>query len=228
MNDYTSYIHSQAKKLREDPQKNRRTNRPYVTISRQTGAYGLTVARKLCEYLQKNERREKCPWTVFDKEVLKKVVDGLELPETVLPYMSESTISEVEDLMEELFGLHPSRYLLVHETSETILQLAQLGYAIIIGRASGIITAKVPGGVHVRLISPLEKRIEHMQEYLKVSKKEAREFVLKKDRNRRDYVKKYFGKDNADPLLYDLVINVDAVGPQETARLIGGLVLKQF
>ncbi|MDE2028859.1 MAG: cytidylate kinase-like family protein, partial [Candidatus Omnitrophica bacterium] len=208
--DYTAYIHCQVKNLKNGLEKSR--IQPYVTISRQTGAWGLTIAKKLCESLKKVPQFKNCPWAIFDKEILDKVIHELNLPETVLPYLSESTITEIEDLMEELFGLHPSRYLLVQETSKTILHLAQLGHAIIVGRGSGIITAKIPGGVHVRLIAPLEKRIEHMQEYLKVSREEARRFILEKDANRKNYAKKYFDKDNSDPLLYDLVINVDAVG----------------
>ena len=225
--DYTVYLQSQVKNLKDYVEKARRINSPFVTISRETGAYGLTIAKSLGEYLQKHERRKKCPWTVFDKELLDRVVQEHDLPQTVLPYLSETTISEIEDMMEEVFGLHPSRYLLVHETSKTILHLAQLGYSILIGRGANIITAKVPGGVHVRLISPLEKRIHHMQEYLKISKKEAKDFVIKKDRNRSDYVKKYFGENIADPFLYDLVLNIDNLTPQEAVRIIGSLVLKQ-
>ncbi|MBF0570458.1 MAG: cytidylate kinase-like family protein [Candidatus Omnitrophica bacterium] len=225
---YSAYINSQFKSLKADSEKSRKTSRPFVTISRETGAYGLTIAKGLGEYLQKHERRKECPWTVFDNELLKKVVEEHDLPETVLPYLSESTISEIEDMMEEICGLHPSRHLLVHETSKTILHLAQLGYSIIVDWGAGIITAKVPRGVHVRLISSLDKRISHMQEYLKVSKKEAEEYVIKKDHNRSSYVKKYFERNISDPLLYDLIINVDSVGPQEAVRVIGNLVLKHY
>ncbi len=227
-NSYTAYIQCQVKNLKDNFEKNRRVSGPFVTISRETGAYGLTIAQTLCEYLQTHDRRQKCPWMVFDKELIKKVVAEDELPETVLPYLSESTISDIEDMMEEAVGLHPSRHFLVNETNRIILHLAQLGYAILVGRGAGIVTAKVPGGVHVRLISSLENRINHMKDYLKISKKEARDFVLKKDRNRSNYVKKYFGKDIDDPLLYDLVLNVDNLGYQEATRVIGNLVLKQI
>ena len=149
-----------------------------MTISRQTGAYGLTVAKDLCEYLQKNEKRPECPWAVFDRELIGKIVEEHHLPEKVLPYLSEATISEIQDIMEELFDVHPSQYTLVHKTGETILHLAQLGHVIMVGKASYIITAKLPGGVHIRLIGPLEKRVEHIQEYYQMDKKKATEFVL--------------------------------------------------
>jgi len=201
---------------------------PFVTISRQTGAYGLTIARDLCEYLQKNEKRPNCFWAGFDRELIAKVVEEHNLPEKVLPYLSETTISEIQDIMEELFDVHPSQYTLVHKTGETILHLAQLGYAVIVGMASNIITAKLPGGVHVRLIGPLETRVKRVQEYYQMDEKKAAEFVLVEDQNRKNYVKKYFDKDVDDPSLYDMVINTGELKPQEIVQIVGEFVLKRF
>ena len=225
---YSSYIISQVKSLKKRSPNDKRSGNPFVTISRQTGAYGITVSRDLCDYLQKNERRTQCVWTVFDKELIKRVVEEHDLPETVLPYMSEETVSEIQDMIEESLGLHPSHDLLVLKTNKTILHLAQLGYAIIVGRASNIITAKMPGGVSVRLVSPMEKRLAHVQEYYKMTQKSAKEFILKEDRIRKEYVKRYFQKDIEDPLLYDMVINVDSLVRQEVIQVIGDLVFNRI
>src|ERR1017187_7315548 len=150
---YNSYILSQVKSLRKRSPNDKRSGNPFVTISRQTGAYGITVSKGLCEYLQKNERRTQCIWTLFDKDLIKKVAEEHELPETVLPYLSEETVSEIQDMIEESLGLHPSHDLLVMKTNKTILHLAQLGYVILVGRGSNIITARMPGGVNIRLFS---------------------------------------------------------------------------
>ena len=45
---------------------------------------------------------------------------------------------------------------------------------------------------------------------------------------RKKYVKKYFGKDISDPLLYDMVINTGRLKPQEIIQVIGDFVLKRF
>ena len=225
---YNSYINSQLKFLKSRLPQEQRAGNPFVTISRQTGAYRYTIPMALCEYLKKNERRAHCSWTVFDKELIKKIAEEHNLPETVLPYLSETAVSEVQDMVEEALGLHPSHDTLVQDTGKTILHLAQLGYCIIIDRAANIITSKLPGGVHVRLISPWEKRVEHIQEYYKVTKKKAEEYILIEDRNRGNYVKKYFGKDINDPLLYDVVLNVGSLGIPRTVQIIGDLVFKRF
>ena len=81
-NNYGSYINSQIVSFERKQRDERRLVNPFVTISRQTGAYGITVSKGLCEYLQKNERRANLTWTVFDKELIAKVVQEHDLPET--------------------------------------------------------------------------------------------------------------------------------------------------
>ena len=226
-NDYSSYINSQIASLKKKFPDEKRLVNPFVTVSRQTGAYGTLVSGDLCEYLQKNERRTDCVWTVFDKKLLEKVIQEHDLPETVLPYLSQHIVSEIQDMIEETLGLHPSHDALVQKTNKTILHLARLGYAIIVGRAANIITAKMPGGVNIRLVSPLEKRLEHVQEYYKMKQKEAKEFVFNEDSKRKKYVRRYFEKDIDDPLLYDMVINTGKLKPQEIIQIIGDFVFKR-
>jgi len=110
--------------------------------------------------------------------------------------------------------------------SETILKLSGIGYVIILGSGGNIITQKVPNGIHVRLICSLDKRVAHMKEYLGISEKDARDHVIKEDRSREDYIKKYFHKNIDDASLYDVVINMDSVPLDDAVRIIGEMVLK--
>ncbi|HRT09858.1 MAG TPA: cytidylate kinase-like family protein, partial [Candidatus Paceibacterota bacterium] len=122
---------------------------------------------------------------------------------------------------------HPSSWTLVHKTAETILQLAQLGNVIIIGRGANVITSNLDYVFHVRLVGSLEKRIRHVQEMRQVSAKEAAALIEKEDLGRRRFLKKYFNKDIDDPLLYHLTINTDLVSYDNAARLIGQAVLQR-
>jgi cytidylate kinase len=224
---YSSYISSQIKSLQKDAPHDHRLNNPFVTISRQTGTQGIAIAQGLCEYLQTKERRAKCIWTVFDKELLAKVAQEHDLPETLLPYLSEGTVSEIRDMIEESLGLHPSHDLLVMKTNSTILHLAQLGYAIFVGRGANIVTAKMRNGVNIRLVCPIEKRIAHVQKHHGLNQKEAGKFVLQEDAKRRAYVKRYFAEDVENPLLYDMVINVEDLSRPEIIQAIGDLVFRR-
>ena len=43
---------------------------------------------------------------------------------------------------------------LVHKTAKTILQLAEMGNVIIIGRGANVVTAHMNNIFHVRLVAP--------------------------------------------------------------------------
>jgi len=185
------------------------------------------VAERLAEYLHQRADEEVCPWAIFDRELVSKVLEEHHLPQSVARFMREDRISEITDTLDELFGLHPPSWTLVRKTSETILRLVDLGNVIIIGRGANIITSKLPSVFHVRLVASLENRIEHMCEITGLSRKQAQDQVLQEDIGRRRYVRKYFGKDIEDPLLYHLTINTDLVSYDEAARLIADAMLHE-
>jgi len=212
----------ETKNLKKIP----REHKPYITISRESGAYGTTIAEMLVDYLSKRERRHDAVWAVFDKELINKVIDENKLPEEYKQYLSEAAMPVVQDLMGEMLKAHPPHETLARNMSEVIYEIASLGYVIIVGRGGNIITRSIPKGVHVRLVESLEKRIEHMKEYLGVSEKEAKDYVIREDRDRRDYIKRYYNRDIDDVYLYDLVINLDNVPLEDAVRAIGEMVLK--
>jgi cytidylate kinase len=195
-----------------------------VTISRQAGCGALAVAERLAEHLRAHAREEEPHWTVFDRNLVEKVLEDHHLPQRLAKFMRENWRSEIEDTLDELFGLHPPSWLMVRQTAETILRLVKLGNVIIIGRASNVITAKLGGVFHVRLVASVESRVRHIQESDHLDQKGAAEFVRSEDRGRGRYLKKYYHKDINDPLLYHLVINTDAVPYDEAAWMIAEVV----
>src|SRR5262249_48846550 len=142
--------------------------------------------------------------------------------------MPEDRVPEITGTLDDLLGVHPPAYTLVQQTAETILHLANRGNAILIGRAAQVITSHLDHVFHVRLVGSIEKRIEHISEIRGIGKTEALALIRQEDRGRQRYLKKYFGKDIADPLSYHLVVNTDS-GPYERAsRLIGEAALDYF
>jgi cytidylate kinase len=196
-----------------------------VTISRQAGSGAHAVAEKLADLLQAHTPKDACPWTVFDRNLVDKMLQEHHLPERVGRFMAEDRTSEISDTMEELFGLHPPSWLLVRKITETILHLAELGNVILVGRGAAVATAKLDYVFHVRLVSSLEKRVQRIQELNQLSKEAALQFIQREDRGRERYLKKYFKTDVDDPLLYHLVINTDLISHGTAARLIADAML---
>lgn len=196
-----------------------------VTISRQAACGAVVVAEKLARYLQQHSPGDACPWTVFDRNLIDKVLEDHNLPTRLAKFLPEDRVSQLEDIVADVFQVHPPAEAIVQQTTETILKLAGLGNVILIGRGGTMITAKLPQVLHVRLVAPLEKRIEHAHQFYNLTRNEAHKFCLSQDRARERYLKKYFNADISDPLLYHLTINTDLVGYDEAARLIGEAVL---
>jgi cytidylate kinase len=198
-----------------------------ITISRQSGCGAHVVTEKLAAYLQAHSPKDAAPWTVFDRNLVERVLEDHHLPKRIASHMPEDRVSQINDIIGELFCERPALSTLVQKTSETILHLAELGNAIILGRGANIITARLPHVLHVRLIGSLERRIEQMQQFEKLDRKEAARRIHDQDHGRQRYVKEHFGKDANDPLLYHLIINTDLVSADDAARIIADLALNR-
>jgi cytidylate kinase len=201
---------------------------PSVTISRQVGAGGIPIAEQLAEYLRSHGPKTMRPWTVFDKNLVERVLTEHELPGELAKYMPEDRVSQIGYMVEELLGLHPSSWTLLRQTTETILHLAELGNVILVGRAANVITAKLDNVFHVRLVGSDAERLKLVEEYYHLSRKKAREFMTKGDRGRKRYVRRYFHQNVEDPLLYHMTLNTDLFSVEEATRMIGEAVLHRF
>ncbi len=200
-------------------------HRRAITLSRQAGSGAHVVAERLAELLQAQEPPGACPWTVFDKNLVEKVLEEHHLPSRVGKFMREDKISEISDTMDELFGLHPPSWTLDHQTAESILHLVELGNVIILGRGANIITSRLDYVFHVRLVGSIERRAQYLQQQNPaLTNKAALTMIEQEDHGRKRYVRKYFDKDVEDPLLYHMVINTDLVPYEEAARVIAGAV----
>jgi cytidylate kinase len=197
-----------------------------VTLSRMAGCGAVYVAEKLAAYLEEHAPKPGVKWTTFDRQLMLKVLQDHHLPTHLTKLLSEDRVSFVQDTLADIFNVHPTADKMVKLISETILQLAEMGNVIIVGRGANIITAKMPHVLHVRLVSSLEDRIERVCREYNKTPDEARRYCLEEDPARTRYIKTYFKTDINDPLHYHLVINTSRVGIDNTARLIGESLLR--
>ena len=102
--------------------------------------------------------------------------------------MHEGKYKHLNAVVNELLGLKPSEWTLVHKTTDTILQLARMGNVVIVGRGANVITSKLKNTFHVRLIASLEKRVEHIKSLMEMTEKEALNYIKKEDENRKKYL----------------------------------------
>ncbi len=221
------YIEKQSTEDAE-AQKRKMNPGPTITISRETGIGATAICEILINYFNSKAIENYDDWTYFDKELITKVMEDHNLPEHIKKFLSEEKPAQFSSWLREILGITPSKLSMLYKTSRTILKLAEYGNVIIVGRGANIITAKLPNTFHVRLVAPLNYRIENAMRLYNLERKNAAEFIQEADDARKDYILNFFHRNIEDPLLYHLVINTNLLEAEEIADMIGGWVIRKF
>jgi cytidylate kinase len=196
-----------------------------VTISRQTGSGGHTIGRLLARDLQAQTPGGAPRWSIFDGNLVQTILEEHRLPRHFARFMPEDRISHLADTIDEFWGVHPPSSELMQKAAETVLRLARQGNVVLIGRGANVITRELANVIHVRLVAPLARRVERIQQLWGIEAKRALDFIRKADVGRRRYLQTHFGQNIDDPLLYHLIINTDLVSYDQASRLIRDTVL---
>lgn len=201
---------------------------PCITISRETGAGAEKISQLIVDTFAKFNSGNNHPWTIFDQNLIEKVLQDHHLPFRLGEIMEERKYSAVRSIMNELISGQPGTWTLFHKTTETILQLAHMGYSIIVERGGNIITSKMDNCLRVRLVGTQADKIKHVQDIFNFDRKQALDYIKKEDENRKEYISAYFHKNIEDPLFYHLVINTSEMSYEEAANLICNTVMKRY
>lgn len=193
-----------------------------LTISHQYGSGGTQIARDLGARLQ---------WSVWDKEIVRKMATEYQLAETDVEAKDERAASFIEKLVEVLgmggfataYSILPPRVddaRLLHMTRTIVEDIAREGRAIIVGRGGNHILARRPRTLHVFIFAPLEARVQRVIRMEKLTRSDAERRVTGMDRIRTDYVRSFYHADWRDPTHYNLTVDSAVWGEGATADLI--------
>jgi len=174
-----------------------------VTISRQAGAGGSEIARILAK---------KTGMDLMAGQIIQHVAESSKMSTKVVETLDEKAMTTMESWVNSMFvsrHLWPSDYL--KHLTRVIGTIGRHGNAIIVGRGAGYILPPETT-FRIKVIAPLEYRIESMMRIRNLSRPDAEKYIEKRDGDRIAFVKKYFQADAMDPLNYDLVINTEKVG----------------
>ena len=184
---------------------------PVVTISREFGCEGGTISNKLAEKLNTHHRaiEQKRDWEIINKEILETSAQELKTDPRKLEYVfEEGRRTAIDDF---LLSLTEKQYYSDWKIKETIKKVirsfAVEGYAIITGRAGAQITRDIEKSLHVRLIAPIQWRVDHIAEKHKLLPKEANRMVKEMDKNRQRLLET-FSQDSGCKYCYDVHYNL--------------------
>jgi cytidylate kinase len=104
--------------------------------------------------------------------------------------------------------------------TSVILEYAQKGKAMIVGRGGQMILRGRPGVLHVQVIARFENRVFNIIQREGVKWREAAHRVRQADEQRAGYLRRFYNADWLDSTLYDLVINTDQISSETAVDLV--------
>jgi cytidylate kinase len=103
---------------------------------------------------------------------------------------------------------------------EVILETANRGNVVIVAHGASIPLASIGGLLRVLVTASPRVRAERLSSEANLSASEARKAVADSDRQRREFLRRFYNIRQELPTHYDLVINTDVLTPSQAARLV--------
>lgn len=196
---------------------------PFITISRQTGAGGHTLATELVNQINAESGDAGTDWAIFDKAMCEKLRDDPHLGSMLQDLLDETYRSAVKEFVHNLLG-GTAQILAYNRLAEVERQVAKLGKVIFIGRGAAWVTKDLPLGVHVRLVAPMDIRKKRMAELIDVDESDAAKGMERVDRERERLIAGHFDADINDPENYDMTWNTARAPVGHIAKTILALM----
>ena len=168
-----------------------------ITVSREYGAGGGEVARRLAEALG---------WELLDRELLHQAAAVEHVPDAELERLDEKALG-----MADRLRLHPPHQRYMHGLTEAARKAAARGKVVLVGRGTRQLLGDAPEAFHLRLVAPLEWRVQRMALREGWTMEQARARCQEIDRARDRFTRYFFGPEALRPEEYDLVANSDRV-----------------
>jgi len=193
--------------------------RPVITVSRQHGAGGGEVVRRLAEELRLD---------VFDREIIRQIAESTHLSERVVSTLDEQSRAWLSDWLEGLASrdfLSSAEYR--YQLARVVGAIAHHGGAIVVGHGAHLVLGEGQA-LRVRLIAPLEARIAAVMKREGLGEREARRRVQAVEAGRRAFVMQHFHVDLEDHSRFDLVLNTARLGVEGGVAVVRSAVEQCF
>lgn len=200
----------------------------YVTISRQAGAGGKSLGDELVKAINRLKPEAEL-WCAWDNELVNKVAGEHHIGRKFIEALEDADHRWINEFVASLSPADdPSEFKVFRRVAMTIRALAGAGRAVIVGRGGVFITAGLPGGIHVRLVAPIDFRVGRMAERLHGSLEDAAVKVREIDRNRSAFYHRYWPSKNVTPETFTLTFNTEELTePQMVACLLPIVLCEQ-
>lgn len=178
-----------------------------ITVSMEPGSGGSLLAQEVAD---------RFGFDYFHRDIIKGIAKSAKIRATVIDTLEKERLSGIEDFLASLYKdqyLYPGIYM--EHLLKVVNTIADHGRAVIVGRGANFILPP-DERFSVRVVAPLEIRIQNVVRAYNVSAEKARKRVIARESRRSAFVRKSYNADIADPENYDLTINTGRM-PIESA-----------
>jgi cytidylate kinase len=203
----------------------------FITISREYGAGGSTVASRVAESLG---------WRLLDNQVVQEVAARAGLPVGDVAVREERGPSFVERLARALVASNPEvlgpesmavpeadESHLMRLTEQVVAEATHEGNAVLVGRAAVAVLGQRSDALHVRLVAPAAHRAMVISERLGIDADAAAREIKEVDGYRARYHKQWYDREWTDPRNYHLTLNTEWLGIDRSAEIIVGAIARK-
>jgi cytidylate kinase len=176
-----------------------------LTISREYGSGGRDIGRMVAERLG---------YRYVDKELLYQ-----ELEQTGARWgQAARELDEVCPTIWERFDWQYRGY--VCRVEAVILEYAAADKVVIVGRGGSFLLDGVPFCLRVRLVAPLEVRLERVMIRESLDRTAAQRLIAQVDSDRACFIKANYGGDWDSEDIYDMTLNTGSLTYEQVAQLL--------
>lgn len=175
-----------------------------ITISRGSHSRGKEVAEKLAK---------KLGYECISREVVLETSEEFNISEIMLLQAINNAPSAFGRF---IYG--KERYFAFIE--EALLKQFRKNNIVYHGFAGHFFVRNVPHAIKVRILADMEQRIMAVMQKDGSTRKEAIKFLERLDEERVKWSQYFYGMDTSDPLLYDLIININKLTTDNAVDII--------
>lgn len=169
-----------------------------IVVSREIGSGGALIAQALALRLG---------FELCDREILNAIAKSAHVPPDIVELLDEKPGSALSMFGTSILrGDSLNMQDLDKHLKMTVRKLLELGSVVILGRG-GVFLAQPGQAFRLRVVAPLDVRVQNLVERLGMSEKDARAKVLHTDSERKKFHQRLFGRSEAQDDSYDLAIN---------------------
>ena len=188
---------------------------PVITVCMEPGSGGSIVAQEIAKQLD---------FDFFHRDIINEIAKSSHISSQVIETLEKERLSGINDFISSLINdkyLWPGLYL--EHLMKIVHVIGKHGRAVIVGRGANFILP-LQERFSVRVVAPLEVRIQNVARGYGVSENDAKRRILRRESRRRAFVRQSFHEDIADPLNYDLILNAGKLSVKSAVNAVIGAI----